>query len=288
MNTGLLVPAAAAVFVALGSTVVRRRLRPVVATWVIAGLAVVTAAAAAAAAALISVAWAAHVPWIAERVGWCRSFAARHDSAPWFVGIPATIAVFTMLVAAGRAWRRGRRNGTFSPMLTVVDEERAIAYSVNTGEIVVSSGMLRALDSPERRVLLAHERAHVRHRHYRFLRVVATAAAAFPLLRRLRNEVRFATERWADEEAAREVGDRRLVARAIARAALAQAAPATALGLADWGVAARVEALLSDEISVPGPGRLAFAASVAVTAVIAASSAQVHHFVEFLAHVCGL
>ena len=54
--------------------------------------------------------------------------------------------------------------------LVVVDAFTPVAYAVAGagGRIVVSTGMLRALAPDERRVLLAHEAAHLRHRHHLF------------------------------------------------------------------------------------------------------------------------
>jgi len=49
----------------------------------------------------------------------------------------------------------------------IVSDARPIAY-VEAGRdaaVVVSTGMLRALQPGERRAMLAHEAAHLRHRH---------------------------------------------------------------------------------------------------------------------------
>jgi beta-lactamase regulating signal transducer with metallopeptidase domain len=92
------------------------------------------------------------------------------------------------------------------------------------GRIVVSAGMLRILDAAERRVLLAHETAHLRHRHHRHRALAGLIAAANPLLATLPGAVHLLTERWADEEAAAAVADRDVAARALARAALATGA----------------------------------------------------------------
>ena len=87
--------------------------------------------------------------------------------------------------------------------------------------------LLDALAPDERRVLLAHERAHARSHHYLFTALTYLAAAANPLLRPVAAAVTYTVERWADETAARDCGDRRLAARAIGKAALASAARAT-------------------------------------------------------------
>jgi beta-lactamase regulating signal transducer with metallopeptidase domain len=104
--------------------------------------------------------------------------------------------------------------------------------------IVITQGMLAALSSGERDVLLAHERSHAQGSHYLFTSVARLAAAANPLLRPVAAQAGYTVERWADERAAIQAGDRTLAARAIAHAALAtSAAPPgrdaamTALGL---------------------------------------------------------
>jgi Zn-dependent protease with chaperone function len=141
--------------------------------------------------------------------------------------------------------------------LVVVDAHEPIAYAVAGagGRIVVSTAMLRALASDERRVLLAHEAAHLRHQHHLYVAITDIAAAANPLLRPIARAVRRAVERWADEVAAAEVGDRRLAARSVANAALVRARfrgagllssiTPGALGLDDGDVPARVRALLA-------------------------------------------
>ena len=122
------------------------------------------------------------------------------------------------------------------------DAPHAVAVPGRPGHVLVTTGLLRALDGRERRVVLAHERAHLRHRHDRLVGIAAAAAAVNPLLAPLRDTVAHQAERWADEEAAADVGDRALVARCVAKAALAaHRAPVLALG--GTGVVERVRAL---------------------------------------------
>lgn len=93
--------------------------------------------------------------------------------------------------------------------------------------MVVSTGMLEGLAEDERAALLAHERAHLTHRHHRHLLATQLAGCVNPFLRPLQRAVAYSAERWADEESAQAVGDRRITARAVARAALAsRTAPA--------------------------------------------------------------
>ncbi|MET8169347.1 M48 family metalloprotease [Streptomyces sp. NPDC005329] len=88
------------------------------------------------------------------------------------------------------------------------------------GRILVTTAMLGALSAEERRVLLAHEQAHLTHRHGRLCTVVTLAGAVNPFLAPVRRTVIFLVERWADERAAAAVCDRACTARALARAAL--------------------------------------------------------------------
>lgn len=107
---------------------------------------------------------------------------------------------------------------------TLVDDDRPDAYAIpgSPGRVVISSGMIATLTGPERRVLLAHENSHLRHRHDLWLQAAHLAAAANPLLRTVPRAVELAAERHADDDAARAVGSAALVARAVGRAALAR------------------------------------------------------------------
>jgi hypothetical protein len=194
--------------------------------------------------------------------------------------VPDVIAL-TALAAAGWAGtrlvrdvsrrrdtvRRLREAGPAPHGLLVADWAAPLAVAVpgRPGHVLVTSGMLRLLDAPERRAVLAHERAHLAHRHHRAVAAVAAAAALNPLLRPVREAVTYLVERWADEDAAAAVGDRALVARAVARAALATTrdVPAPVLGMHGGVVVRRVQALLAP----PGAtGGLVLATSATVTA----------------------
>jgi Zn-dependent protease with chaperone function len=113
-----------------------------------------------------------------------------------------------------------------------------------------SAGLLRMLDPAERRVLLAHETAHLAHRHHRHRVLAGLIATVNPLLVTLSGAVHHLTERWADEEAAA-VADRDVAARALARTALAAGTASRPAPPADavqcfhrHGVPDRVRALL--------------------------------------------
>jgi hypothetical protein len=128
--------------------------------------------------------------------------------------------------ALHRARRACRRLGPRTGRLVVLDQPAIEAFALpggrkDHGRIVVSTGMLRTLNADERRVLLAHETAHLNHRHYRHRTWAALLTAANPLLTTLPAAIHHLTERWADEDAAATTADRALTARTLARAALA-------------------------------------------------------------------
>ncbi|MEV4426300.1 M56 family metallopeptidase [Streptomyces sp. NPDC049602] len=140
--------------------------------------------------------------------------------------------------------------------LCVLDDDRPDAFALPGGprgadRIVVTAGMLRALDVREREALLGHERAHLAARHHLFLAAAQLAGWCHPALAAVVPDVSYAAERAADEVAARACGDRRLAARAVGRAALAATSrdagsrrPAVAAGGTTGPVPARVRALL--------------------------------------------
>ena len=201
---------------------------------------------------------------------------------------PSQIAVWSTARGIGvvRSWRLQR--GSTPADIQIIDtvEPVAFAQTGRHGGVVISTGMLAVLEPAERRALLAHENAHLRHRHDRYL-LVGQLATGLPPLTPLVTRLRHFLERWADEEAARTVGDRVVVARAVARAALAShnrpVVPLSALGA---NVPAHVEALLRPPIP---PGQAALWASVAATAVVVAfiaAAVQLHHLALVLVAIC--
>lgn len=288
----LVLPMVVALVAAFAATWVQRRLRPDWATWTLTLLAVGAAVAVVGALAVIAAGYAAELPVLAGALGWCAALFNSHNRIPTPLGIAAWAALGTMTVAVALRIR-SRRAALKASHGDVIVTPEALAFAVpgNPGRVVVSTGMLAALDGSEQRALYAHEHSHLRHHHHRFLNVAETASAAVPILRPITNQVRFATERWADEDAADEVGDRRLVARAIARAAVAASTtqvPPGWLALTGSGSRARVEALLE-----PRQNRHAASAWIAIGVTglaisVGASTVQFHHLVAFVNHVCGV
>lgn len=282
-------PALGAVVAGLAAGLVQARLRPSLAAMLLTLLAGVAGLASVSVVAIVTGVFLAQVTGGAVIFDWCLSLTPAHR-VPVALGATAVGAAVAMagsiLLAVGRLRVRRRRQGSTEELVVLsTDVPTAFAVPGRPGQIVVSTGMLRRLDGGERQVLLAHERAHLRHNHHRYLWVATVAAAAAPPLRPLLNRVRFAVERWADEQAVQEVGDRRLVARAIARAALLQAdAPVLAFG--GHGVRARVDALL-DVPTRRGFARTATASVLAATmAAVAGSALQLHHLAALVAHAC--
>jgi Zn-dependent protease with chaperone function len=220
------------------------------------------------------------------QLGHWSAAAVRPGGAPSVgLDVAAGLAVSVLLAAAvrravrigvdlGHAVATCRRLGPGAGGLIVLRDDRPDAFALPGvgGRVVVSTGMFRALPPDERRVLLAHERAHLAHRHQVYVQTAGLAAAANPLLRPVAREVERGVERWADEVAAAEVGDRRLAARALARAGLARAESGvdSCRGLAlhaaahPAGVGARALALLQPP---PRRRRWPAAALIAVTLV---------------------
>ena len=174
--------------------------------------------------------------------------------------VPGPIALVAALLVAWGALRllvdlrrrrstlqRLRESGRPHNGLVIADWAAPLAIAVpgRPGHLLITTGILRLLDAEERRVLFAHEHAHLAHRHHRLVAVTAAAAALNPLLIPARDAVAYLVERWADEDAAAAVGDRALTAQAVARAALATVdkGPATALGIHGGPTVQRVRAL---------------------------------------------
>lgn len=264
----------------LAKPAVMRRLHPAQAVVLLTTAAVALSLACGIALTAIAVAVLATVTSIAAEGQWSAAVVRASIALPGWLGAAAAIAVLTLLLRAGwraarifaalvraeRLCRSIRANG--GPVV-IVDDDTADAYTVAgiRGCVVIGRRLLRQLTPDERRVLTAHELSHLTKRHHLYVHLADIAAAANPLLRAIPQAVRIGVERWADEEAAAGIGDRRVTGRAVARIALvrraiarpaasgeghrvgrlvsAVGAPvASTLGIAQYAVADRVEALL--------------------------------------------
>ncbi|MEU2348852.1 M48 family metalloprotease [Modestobacter sp. NPDC049651] len=240
-----------------------RRLPPATASRLLAAGGLGAALASASALAVLAFLLVARVPVVADRGHWSAGALAAASPVP---AVVAVLALALLAVAAGRTVRLTvarvgavraaralcRELGGGPGRLVVLDEDvAAVAVPGAGGRVLVSRAQLAALPPAERRALLAHERAHLVHRHHLYRLLAELAAALDPWQVRVPAAVRFATERWADEVAAAELGDRAAVARSLARSGLRALRPvrapwaAVALGAGGSRVVQRVEALLA-------------------------------------------
>jgi Zn-dependent protease with chaperone function len=206
--------------------------------------------------------------------------------------LPTAVVVAVALVAIGafrtftllRQYRELRRDESRPIHIAQSHKPYAVTLPGRAGQIVISTAMVDLLDGDEQRIVIAHERAHARYRHDRYLLTAELAAAALPQLRALARRVNYSIERWADEAAAAACGDRWLVAITLGKVAL-QTNPPTVAGFSGLGFASRMGALL--EPPIPNPHRchvLALWSSVVVTAGL--SVFQLHHLERLLTALC--
>ncbi|GAA2650621.1 M56 family metallopeptidase [Paractinoplanes durhamensis] len=214
------------------------------------------------------------------------------EPVPDWVAITASVVLAACLINLAHdvhhrrsTARRLRNAGPAAGGVVVADwsEPLAVAVPGRPGQVLLTTGMLKVLDADERRAVLAHERAHLTHRHHVAVLLASAAASVNPLLRPARDAVTYLVERWADEEAATGLGNRDLVARAVARAALATAdfkTPAPALGVHGGVIVRRVKAL---HRPAPSEARwqLALPAAAVIACLILAANATLD-FVDVL------
>ena len=290
MSWTLLLPALIAlVGVALVSQF-HRQLPPRAATWLLTALLIGSGLALLWAAMTVFFGLLAAQPLTENLFGWCSHLAHRHEHVPLAIGLGGSLLLAVMARGVIRATRRfGRLRTEGSTPLQIIRTAEPIAVTLpgRRPRVLISTGMLACLDTGQQHVVYAHELAHARLRHHRFLLAGDVVASAVPFLRPVANQLGHVIERWADEEAALAVGDRRLVATAIAQAAFAIESHATdTLGMASGSVPDRVRALLAPQRAVRSI--LAWSGvGCAVAGVVAvASSVQLHHLVTFAQHLC--
>lgn len=167
-------------------------------------------------------------------------------------------ALATAAVRVLRARRRHRRLLTLvagrserTPDALVIDHPATTAYCLPgvRSTIVVSAGTINTLSRAELDAVLAHERAHARHRHDLVLLPFISLRLAFPfaeLGRRASAAVDLLVEMAADDKARRTTPARELAAALIRVGTQRPRLPAGALGItpANAPVSARVARLL--------------------------------------------
>lgn len=287
MDPWLLVPAVVLSLAALAGAQVTARLHPAV---TVRALTILTAA-----AAVAWLSWALLVigdlvlelaPFSqASRVG---QVILLHDPAPRWLAVTASIWVIWSACRVGAdEWRRHRLHaalpGTAGIVMVDADDFVGLAVPGRSARIVLSNAAMAACTYPERAVVVAHEWAHLRHHHSRYVRIVAASATVCPWLRCAERSVRFSVERWADEDAAVVVQDRHVVARTIARLALDAGGDRAALPFTHGDTAARARAMLAPAPVTPDIAARSIVAGAGATATgIAGSGLQLHHAIGVL------
>jgi Zn-dependent protease with chaperone function len=262
-----------------------RRLPPAVATWLLSLGGLLAAGGSAASLALLGLTLVGQSPSLADDGHWSQAALRHADPVAAPVAVLASVILVLLtarsvkcatqrLIALRAAYRLAAALPVGGGGLVVVDDTDHHAFAVpgRPGRIVVSRGLLRSMDAAQRRALLAHERAHLSHRHYMHHAIAGLAAAANPLLLKLPDAIALSTERWADECAAA-TGTRVTVARALILAASASgrtiALPAGVLAATATQLTERVRAMWS-----PAP-RLTLWRVALLTALLVAIAAAV-------------
>ncbi|MEO5900474.1 MAG: M56 family metallopeptidase [Ilumatobacteraceae bacterium] len=274
---------------AMGVTALHRRLPPRFAAQLVWLTIVVVVVAAVPTLWLVSFGFVRGLPVVGPWLGWCDDAMPMSRPVSAWVGVPCTVVSVVGAVRAVRLIRELRRMRRDSPgplEIAVCPDPYAYTLPGRGGRVVFSSGLVDLLSPRERGIVYAHEAAHARHRHDRYLLTGQLASTVVPLLIPLVRRLQYSLERWADESAAYVCGDRKLVAQTLGKVALSAApSPRFALGFTGLGAAGRVRALLADPLSSPSRSlQLVIWVAAAWTGVMAAY--QLHHLARLVAAIC--
>ena len=289
MTPSTIAPLFTAFALAVAVTGLHRRLPPALATRVVATTMVVVVSAAIPTMWLTTVAFLAHSPLAGGGFEWCaKAFGVHHQPVPAVLGIASGFVAVVGTVRAIRAIRAHRSlRHDHAGSIEVLGHDQPFAFTLpgRGGHIVLSSALTDLLDDREQAIVLAHESAHGRHRHDRYLLIAHVASSAVPLLRPLATRLEYSLERWADEAAVRSCGNRTMVARTLGRVALGQFATAGVAGFAGLGVPARVAALLAPPVRRP-PRWLVAAMWLVIAATGVLAMFQLHHLSALITALC--
>lgn len=284
----IVAPLAASAVLATSVTALHRRLPPKRAAQILAVTLLVVLGAAVPTVLILSLGYLTHVPLLGSGLAWCaEAFGVHEQVSPW-IGLPATAAALMGTVGAAKVLGSQRRLAQHhTGPVEVVTHDRPFAFTFpgRAGHVVVSSGLIEYLDNDELSVVLAHEQAHGRHRHDRYLVIAKLGAAVVPMLRPLSSRLEFSLERWADESAALACGNRNFVARTLGKVALGTPSPAMNMNFAGLGVPARMTALLAPTVMQSSARRMMpLYAGVAITGLLA--TYQLHHLAKLFVTLC--
>ncbi len=238
----------------------------------------------------------------------CRGLLERFEPGGIVTAWAATgLLGLVVTVTATRAWRSRRRRATLRiPSYVGIHEPRhgfdlvtlptptPLAYSLGGRypQAVISDGLVARLDEAQLAAVVAHEAAHLRWRHQRWLNALDLSAGALwfvPWGRRCAEAARVALECWADEDAAGVVG------RAPLRSALLLAVDTAPIGSqiaalngAD-AIAERVAMLdeLTHRSGRTGPAMVALMAATTIGAA-AGVAGGIPQLLALFSHLCPL
>lgn len=283
-------------FGALAPRVVRG-CRPAVATWALTAGAIAAAGSAMVVLLMLAVPLVGQDDALVDHVRLSPRIFDQHSGSGTAVAALAAVAVTCLLVRTLRRWNRqrrafaraavvARRLGATAGGVVVVPDDDVDVYALagRPGVVVATSGLMRALPPAERRAVLAHERAHLRHHHHWHLRVVQAAATLNPCLALVPSASAFCVERWADEAAATSTS-RTTTATALMRVAAAAGREReradTELAAARSAVDERLTALREVPSGLQ-TARLALPVALAVMALAGAVVVTGHTYDAFL------
>ena len=179
----LILPLLAAAALALVATVAHHRLPPRLAARCITMSLVLVMVGALPTLLVIAASFLTHVPFLGDGLQWCAHTFGVHATVPAWVGVPAVVLVGVGAIRMVRVLRQHRslRCDCAGPV-HVADDQRPFAVTLpgRGGKIVVSSGLIDLLEPAETEVVMAHEHAHARLRHDRYLLAVSYTHLTLP------------------------------------------------------------------------------------------------------------
>ncbi len=197
MNAAVVAALAACLAFAAAAPHLARELPPAAAVRLLVSATLLAAGCGTFALGTVTFTWLGQATELTRFVTWSPQRLHALDPIPPAVGaisgaLLVAAAVWTLLSVrrtVGALWAAHRvsrhlHHPAGSP-ITIVDSDHLDAFTLPglRGRIVVTTGMLAALDAPGRRVLLAHEQSHRSHRHTWWTLAADLAATINPLLR---------------------------------------------------------------------------------------------------------